>query len=409
MLDRLPPFQYRYRPVGKIYKPAEDGQGRTSLSLEGGGACHMGRAARMPKDAGNNVVIDTQLCRKIYSNYTHVVARCYFSSGSTGFKDYEMQKELSAAPDWMVQHMKKRRIKCNAMECDAASAASQASSWRTEAGNKNLPHGPEVSYGIPFRWSASRLLASDLRSLVCSSSSGDSRKYHNDSAACDQLLNLSSWKMSEFWGVFAGPSFASLLGTQVQNNPNFTVPPSLLELHRHMMGEISLPGLADTLQKPDEDSLLWSGPNAPAWVACSQKNKTCYGKIAKSVWYDPKKRAPECKRAFTEEIKSGAVKSSAEGIDICNLNSKTNELCQILMSARKKVFEANCIFAGVCAPQVFVYSPGMYSSSNQDFVRGTVSSFYEMFKQVNKVVSDGCLSFVGSVMNEITKPFHAGG
>ena len=30
---------------------------------------------------------------------------------------------------------------------------------------------------------------------------------------------------------------------------------------------------------------------------------------------------------------------------------------------------------------MFVHSPGMYSSSNQDFVRGTVSSFYEMFKR----------------------------
>ena len=60
-----------------------------------------------------------------------------------------------------------------------------------------------------------------------------------------------------------------------------------------------------------------------------------------------------------------------------------SHLLQVIMAARKKVFEANCIFAGVCAPQVFVYSPGMYSSSNQDFVRGTVSSFYEMFKQVS--------------------------
>jgi hypothetical protein len=59
---------------------------------------------------------------------------------------------------------------------------------------------------------------------------------------------------------------------------------------------------------------------------------------------------------------------------------------QVLKAAQGKVFEANCIFAGVCAPQVFVYSPGMYSSSNKDFVRGTVSSFYEMFKQV-------CLQF----------------
>jgi hypothetical protein len=56
---------------------------------------------------------------------------------------------------------------------------------------------------------------------------------------------------------------------------------------------------------------------------------------------------------------------------------------QVLKAAQGKVFEANCIFTGVCAPQVFVYSPGMYSSSNQDFVRGTVSSFYEMFKQVS--------------------------
>ena len=112
----------------------------------------MGRAARM-----NKGMVDTQLCRKIYSNYTHVVARCFFSaSSSNGYQDYEMQKEMSAAPDWMVAHMKRRRIKCNAFECDAASSASQQASWRTEASSRSLPHGPEVSYGIPFRWSASR-------------------------------------------------------------------------------------------------------------------------------------------------------------------------------------------------------------------------------------------------------------
>ena len=59
-----------------------------------------------------------------------------------------------------------------------------------------------------------------------------------------------------------------------------------------------------------------------------------------------------------------------------------NMVCQVLKAAQGKVFEGSCIFAGVCAPQAFVYTPGMYSSSNQDFVRGTVLSFYEMFKQV---------------------------
>ena len=53
----------------------------------------------------NKGMVDTQLCRKIYSNYTHVVARCFFSaSSSNGYQDYEMQKEMSAAPDWMVAH-----------------------------------------------------------------------------------------------------------------------------------------------------------------------------------------------------------------------------------------------------------------------------------------------------------------
>lgn len=78
VLDRLPPFQYRYMPVGKVVKPSD---GRTSLSE--GGSCHMGRPARLPMTQGT--VINTRICRKIYSNYTHIVARCFTSSGSTAY------------------------------------------------------------------------------------------------------------------------------------------------------------------------------------------------------------------------------------------------------------------------------------------------------------------------------------
>lgn len=60
--------------------------------------------------------------------------------------------------------------------------------------------------------------------------------------------------------------------------------------------------------------------------------------------------------------------------------------------AQVKVFEANCIYAGACAPQLFVYTPGMYSSSNNDFVRGTVTDFYEMFRQVSDAENDALLS-----------------
>jgi hypothetical protein len=43
VLDRLPPFQYRYMPVGKGTQPTD---GKTSLSK--GGSCHMGRGALLP-------------------------------------------------------------------------------------------------------------------------------------------------------------------------------------------------------------------------------------------------------------------------------------------------------------------------------------------------------------------------
>lgn len=77
-----------------------------------------------------------------------------------------------------------------------------------------------------------------------------------------------------------------------------------------------------------------------------------------------------------------------------------------MKAAQIKVFKANCIYAGVCAEQLFVYTPGlshffvgllpprgetdlrrgtgMYSSTNRDFVRSTVVDFYEMFRQTSQ-------------------------
>jgi hypothetical protein len=38
-----------------------------------------------------------EINRKVYSNYTHVVARCWDSASSTTYIDFEMTKELLAA------------------------------------------------------------------------------------------------------------------------------------------------------------------------------------------------------------------------------------------------------------------------------------------------------------------------
>ena len=78
VLDRLPPFQYRYMPVGKVTKPTD---GKTSLSE--GGSCHMGRGARLPPQSSFSR--STRLCRKIHTNHTHIVARCFFGTGSASY------------------------------------------------------------------------------------------------------------------------------------------------------------------------------------------------------------------------------------------------------------------------------------------------------------------------------------
>lgn len=241
---------------------------------------------------------------------------------------------MSAAPDWMVQHMQKHRQRCSTEQCNAIPTA-----WKTEFSNTDLPHGPEVSYGIPFRWSASRLLASDMRSVLCSAMktadpSSGARYYHNDSAECDALLNLSAWTVDNFIKSYADNTFHTLLKNVDGSSTTQIVPPSLLEVHEQMMGFTEQTSTT-FYTKPDEESLLWNGPEAPAWVACNQRNKTCYGKIFKHVWYESmSKRAEACVNVFSEQVRKGLVNSTAVGLDICNLNSKTNEMCQSLKAAQ---------------------------------------------------------------------------
>ena len=80
VLDRIPMFQYRYRPVGKIRVPEDR---KTTLSPEGG-SCHMGRGVLVRSG------FSTQTCRKIHSNYTHVVVRC--DGNQNTYTDYELKK-----------------------------------------------------------------------------------------------------------------------------------------------------------------------------------------------------------------------------------------------------------------------------------------------------------------------------
>lgn len=292
-------FVCRYLPAGEIKPPAD---GRTSL--DPGGSCHMGRAAGLhPRMAA--VATAASACRKIYSNYTHVVARCTDPADGT-FEDFEMKREMSAAPTWMVEAMRtQRRQKCS--ECSAPPV------FKTEFAGRDLPHGPEVSYGIPFRWSASRLLAADARAAAC----GGNR--HNTSEECSRLLRLENWTPERFMQRYMTGTMPELFAF---GDAMTAPPPSIAEALRNASA---------TFTDEDEDRFLWTGTG---WVACSQRNTTCYGTLSKAEWTDRKTRGASCNRVFAEEVKKGNVNSTAVGLDICNLNNQTNTLCQRLREAQ---------------------------------------------------------------------------
>jgi hypothetical protein len=82
-------------------------------------------------------------------------------------------------------------------------------------------------------------------------------------------------------------------------------------------------------------------------------------------------------------------KRASAGLDICNLNADLNKMCLGLKSAQTMVFEGNCIYAGDCSPKIALYTPSIYSITNGDFVRGTVSNYYETYTQKDTRAIDG--------------------
>lgn len=147
---------------------------------------------------------------------------------------------------------------------------------------------------------------------------------------------MASWTMDKFMKAYTDSTFSDLFSQSLKDKLGGLTdaqmpPPSLLEVHKHMMGFLTStnPELQNVMQRPSEDALLWSGADAPAWVACNQRNNTCYGKIAKDQWYSKGNRAKVCLNTFTEQIKNGNINSTAVGLDVCNLNRKMDELCQV--------------------------------------------------------------------------------
>lgn len=183
------------------------------------------------------------------------------------------------------------------------------------ANNKTVPN--EVSYGTLWRWSPARLLARDLRFRLC-----------GNATTCDAAAD---WTLDTFW-----PSMYSDVA-------------QLFEL-----------------PAPDPEP-AW----ASQWMLCTGSNgSNCHGTASKAEWL--RDRAGTCNRIRGLPNAKDAVAN----LTICNLDSRLNNLCNVIQNARYKLFEANCQITGACRTSSFFYTPGTYNLVNNEFVRDTVSYFY---------------------------------
>ena len=158
LLDRLRPFQYRYRQGGPPRATA-------SSTLDPGGVCHTGRAATLTPATAS---LTTTRCVKQSETDSAIVVSCEDGTG------YTLAKEQSTPLDAMVQAAQSKRARC--AQCAAPPAF---------VNSKRQPIPPESSFGIPFRVSASRAAAADLMGAVC------------EGRNCS-FLNQSAWSRDEF-------------------------------------------------------------------------------------------------------------------------------------------------------------------------------------------------------------------
>ena len=333
VLDRLKPFQYRYKATTEI-------KATTGNTLERGGVCHTGRAARV-SDA-NQVKFQTTRCVKNGENSTGITVSC--EDGST----LTLAKEASVPLDEMVEAARSRRAQCN--KCSLPPVFTNA---------KGAPIQSESSFGIPFRFSAERAVAADLKQMLC-------KGFDND-AQCGLIFNQSAWSNGHFMEALLNHP-QSLFVTSLPNAGK--------DAFLHSTGAIPDPAW-------DTD-----------WVFCNNtddlKAGKCKGKIPEQDWRAD--RFQSCYKTIRDLTRDSPDVMSS--VDVCLTDSRLQTLCTAVRSAQRLVTEANCLASGApdCMVKPFLYLPGSWDMSNREFVHQTVRRFY------SRVTTYACPSVAETVI-----------
>lgn len=310
VLDRIPDFAYVYVSKRELRK-----SGYTTLSR---GACHTGRV--------QGRLESSKRCVRLLKESRESTLRCADNTNA------KVPRNVSKAPPESARASLFYRRRCS--RCTPPPA------FATRDGH---PLPSETSFGLPYRVSAERALARDLREALCSTIN------------CSAALNATAWRKGEF--LQALMSDPKRLFVAYVDHTNLS---SSYEPRRGSM---------------PSDERLW----ARKWVYCPTRESLrtsvgCNGTLSKERWRANKVGA--CYSTISDALKGRPDPFAST--DICNLDSRLGELCVAIREAQSLVASTNCIRSGDkrCSLQEYVYSPSTWESNNQAFVHQTVQEYY---------------------------------
>lgn len=335
MLDRLPPFQHRLR----VDAPFQPTPGVSTTSPPG--ACHMGRAADIPATTIAPGAAQ-EACWRVAETDAYVDMVC-----DPGATKKQLAKKPIMTPLEMVQQNMHKRQRC-ADQCTAPPPhvvvqGAAASSSGAAAGTVHALPVAEVGYGRPFRWEAARVIAGDLRFLLC-----------GNATECPHIA-ASEWTLTNFLNAY----FTAPERLVVGSSPDAAVRAATKTLQQILADRAATKPASQNAQAFEK--AMWEDN---PWVVCNDKKGTCNRTISKAEWLAD--RGGACTREVVAHLAENPGELAVE-MDLCNLNSQMDSLCKSILARVLQITNINCRSAGndVCLEKSFFYSPSTFSASNQ--------------------------------------------
>lgn len=341
VLDRLRPFRYKYVSDSTL--------GPSMGNTVSAGTCKTGRAVTLDRAQ----VQGRGRCLRKSLSPTFATFVCSSASSSTP----SMPRQTPLTPPVTASRRRTKRQWCSQCAPPPRFTSQQGAA---------IP--PESSFGRLFRQSTERTLAKDLRDALC-----------NVTGACPRF-NTSAWASGEFMRNYLTRPASLFLWPSPPPPPNAT-----------------------PAQKAEPDS-VWEGKG---WVYCPdiaslRTGVGCKGTMPRAEWVA--NRSAVCSRMVRAFSQANGTNPMAR-TPFCNIDASTDTLCQRIVQARELVRQANCIAVGTdttCLPKPFVYHPGSYVASNNEWIHNTVNQFYNQLSpgvctndqtvnySLSRAFQDGC-------------------